>query len=163
MAKPDGKKGGKNKGNKSAAVVAKPAKPTKAPGPKPDFTPRQQKVPVVVVSDKAENIWHGYLGRVIVDDMCFEVTKRTHSKSAHEFRAVSVLVAHAGTELYGLAGLRVYVSIADLHWPNFRSPFEEGTPDYQRQERIWNFFDKLFTKMSLKGPQAQKVEEEVVT
>lgn len=162
MAKPVGKKGKKEKAKTAAVPVLKSliAKPQKAHGPKPDFTPRPKNAPVEVVSTKSENIWRGYCGLVETAGMIFRVSKQKHS-SGHEFRAIHVVSAPAGTELYGLAGSRVYVSVADLHWMNFRSPFKEGTMDYHRQERIWNFFDKLFTKLSLKGSHAQKVADEV--
>lgn len=163
MAKPVGKKGKKEKAKTAVPVLkSKVVKPQKAHGPKPDFTPRPKtkNAPVEVVSTKSENIWHGYCGLVETTGMIFRVSKQKHY-SGHEFRAIHVVSAPVGTELYGFAGSRVYVSVADLHWMNFRSPFKEGTMDYQRQERIWNFFDNLFTKLSLKGSQAQKVAEEV--
>lgn len=161
MAKPDGKKGPK----KAAPSAVKVIKPAKVPGTKPDFTPRMQKASMVVVSvsDKPENIWHGYIGLVDTRGMRLSVSKQKHP-SGHEFRGVHVVSAPSGTELYGLAGSRVYVSVADLHWPNFRSPFKEGSPDYLRQERLWNFLNRLFTEMKLKGSHAvvATVEEAVV-
>ncbi|MGB2580558.1 MAG: hypothetical protein WBC83_02590 [Minisyncoccia bacterium] len=158
MSKPDGKKSKKAKA-KTSVPVSKVVKPHRVHGPKPDFTPCPKKTPMEVVSTKAENIWYGYCGLVETAGMIFRVSKQEHS-SGHEFRAIRVVSAPVGTELYGLAGSRVYVSVADLHWLNFRSPFKEGTPDYKRQEHIWNFFDQLFTKMCLKGTQAQKAEKE---
>ncbi|HBH71722.1 MAG: hypothetical protein UU88_C0006G0028 [Parcubacteria group bacterium GW2011_GWC1_42_11] len=161
MSKPDGKKSKKAKA-KTVVPMSRVVRPNKVHGPKPDFTPRPKKTSVEFVSTKAENIWHGYCGLVETAGIIFCVSKQEHS-SGHEFRAIRVVSAPVGTELYGLAGSRVYVSVADLHCLNFRSPFKEGTPDYKRQEHIWGFFNQLFTKMCLKGTHAQKVEKEVAT
>ena len=162
MAKANGKeKGGKNAKTNEATSVKHQA-PAKVKGPKADYTPRAQKAPMEVISMEPSNIWLGYCGLVQFNGMRFRVSKEKHVASGHEFRAIRVEAAAPNTPVYGIAGSGIYVTVADIHRPDFRSPFKPGTEDHFRQEKLWNFFDHLFTHLELKGSSVKNEKEEEV-
>lgn len=158
MAKPDGrKKGGKgnNNGDKKEVVAKvtkqKVAKPQKPKGPKPDFTPRAMRQTEEVVQADLNVIWNGWLGLVEYEGVRFRVAKEKAIKSEHEFRAVYVVSAPAGSPLAGLGGSKTHVTVAALHAPTFASKAEPQSKSYDTQKRIWEFLDKALREAKIKG------------
>lgn len=167
MAKknPDGKKSKNsdkaNKGDKNTVVKAPKVKVQKPKGPVPDFTPRAERLAEVVQTD-LNVIWNGWLGLVEHQGVRFRVVKEQSVKDEHEFRAVYVVSAPAGSPLAGLSNIKTYITVAALHAPTFASKAEPGSKSYDTQERIWEFLDKAFREQKIKGvrvPSASKAVE----
>lgn len=148
--KPDVKKN-RDKGNKVSAAVTR-EKPQKPRGPKPaSYAPKQKAVTEAPRTDPAI-IWNGWNGVVEIQGMRFRSSRERIGDGTREVLKVSVLFAPAGTELYGLAGSKILVTVPQLHRPFFRSIFKEGSVDCKRQERLWNFLNKIFLELGMKQP-----------
>lgn len=152
--KPDVKKN-RDKGNKVSVAVTR-EKPQKPRGPKPaSYAPKQKAVTEAPKTDPAI-LWNGWNGVVEIQGMRFRSSKKKLGEGSRESLQVSVLFAPAGTELYGLAGSKILVTVPQLHRPFFRSIFKEGSVDCKRQERLWNFLNKVFLELGLKQPQVER-------
>lgn len=156
MAKTDKKKaaGKNNKKKKDVSLVAKPIKPKKIHGPTPDYT-RKTKVVAEQAQTNPENIWNGWIGNVDIKGMRFRVSKKKSVAGDKEFRVVHVLTAPDGTELCGVGESNIYVTVAQIHLPKFRSSFESTSEMSKIQERIWSFFHGYFVEIGIKKANQQ--------
>ncbi len=153
---PDGKKSGSKGGkNNKASSVETQGKPAKVHGPKPDYTPRP-KAAIESASSNPSIVWKGLSGVVGAKGMrILSYEKKT--TSGHDCHAVSVLSAPFGTPLAGMEKSDVYLNVAQIRSPVFRSNFKEGTEKYLLQKRMWDFFDVFFKNLGLKGNRPEKV------
>jgi hypothetical protein len=94
-------------------------------------------------------LWNGWSGPVEIAGMRFRVTKKTMG-DGREVKIVHVFAAPRDTELHGLGGLDVYVTVAQLHFQDFRSRLREGSSKWLEQKRIWEFLHGVFVAVGIK-------------
>lgn len=121
-------------------------------GPRPEsYAPKQKAVTEAPKTDPAI-IWNGWNGIVEIQGMRFRSSKKKLDEGSRESLQVSVLFAPSGTELYGLAGSKIFVTVPQIHSHEFRSWNKEGTVDHKRQKRLWDFLNNLFLELGMKQP-----------
>lgn len=103
-----------------------------------------KKVAVLVQKDP-KILWEGWSGPVEIGGMCFHVVKEK-TNGAELKKAIYVLDAPLGTELYGLGGSDVYVTVAQLHFEEFRSRIPEDSRLYKEAKCIWDFLHRVFVE-----------------
>src|SRR3989339_141095 len=101
---------------------------------------------IVVSAQKDPKIlWEGWSGPVEIGGMRFHVVKEK-TNGAELKKAIYVLDAPPGTELYGLGGSDVYVTVAQLHFEEFRSRIPEDSRLYKEAKCIWDFLHRVFVE-----------------
>lgn len=121
-------------------------------GPRPEsYAPKQKAVTEAPKTDPAI-IWNGWNGIVEIQGMRFRSSKKKLGEGSRESLQVSVLFAPSGTELYGLAGSKIFVTVPQIHSHEFRSWNKEGSVDHRRQKRLWDFMNNLFLELGMKQP-----------
>lgn len=94
-------------------------------------------------------LWKGFSGPVEIAGMRFRVTKKVMG-DRNEVKIVHVFAAPLGTELHGLGGAEVYVTLAQLHFQEFQSRLREGSSKWLEQKRIWEFLHGVFVAAGIK-------------
>lgn len=94
-------------------------------------------------------LWRGWSGPVEIEGMRFCVTKKRVGDNA-TIKIVNVLTAPQGTELHGLGGTNVYVTVVQLHFREFQSRLREGSSKWLEQKRIWDFLHSVFIANGIK-------------
>lgn len=157
----------KEKGNKGvSAVVLNETKPKKVHGPVPDSYKPKQKSAIEAPQTDPMILWNGWSGIVEIQGMRFRSSKNNLANGKCGSPQISVISAPSGTDLYGLAGSSIYVTVLRLRsMTTFRSNFAEGSVDYKRQERLWSFLNKIFLDLGLKQSPAhhQRAKRAVVS
>ncbi len=123
--------------------------------PPDSYKPKQRAVIETPQTDPAI-LWNGLNGIMEIQGMRFRSSKNKLDGERCGSPQISVLSAPAGTELYGLAGSSIYVTVLKLRLPTFQSNFPVVSVDYKRQERLWNFLNKVFIETGLKQAPAQR-------
>lgn len=146
--KSDNKKGGKEK----VKVAPEEAVSLKKCRHKHHAPPEQYQPKLVKesIQDDPMVLWNGWSGPVEVAGMRFRVTKNKKLEGKDPFNVINVLAAPQGTELYGLGGSDIYVSVAQVHLPEFRSRLDEGSAKWLAQKRIWEFLHGVFVANGIK-------------
>lgn len=106
-------------------------------------------VPKVVEQTDLRLIWEGWKGILLAEGMHFSVADVDVYSSGKPVRAVRVLDAPSGTELFGLGGSATYVTVAQLHMNEFASRLHEET-EKEAQNRIWACLNRILVESMLK-------------
>lgn len=112
------------------------------------MNPTQKQAQLSVQTDPIV-LWNGWSGPVEIAGMRFEVEKM-EMPDDRLVKVVKVLAAPAGTELSGIGGSGVYVTLAQLYSQEFQSRLREGSTKWVQQKRIWDFLHGVFVAAGIK-------------